>query len=261
MSNSSVKNFVGFLLIFLAISFFTGAGYFAYTRFLPIKTTMCSNPSAITVVIIDTTDPLSVYQLNVIKNKMRTLKDGLKPGEIIAIYGVPIVNKFTPDTHVEPFLKMCTPENGTNTSPLTGNPAKAKKNWDKEFSTPFDDKISQIYKATVSELSPIIETIKYVSSLEFSQYSENDIPKKLIIISDMLQNSELLSQYKTTDSFDSFSKKDSYQFARTNLSGADVTIYYLRRSNSKKQGKDHVLFWNQFITNNGGTLTSIESME
>ena len=107
-----------------------------------------------------------------------------------------------------------------------------------------------------STSSPIIETIRYVRNKEFPGAADIASSRRkgdtILIVSDLLQNSDLLSHYRgplppTSGLPQSFA---------LDLAGIEIGVRYLR---SKRDGHlqtgDHFAWWRKFFAEAGGPMT------
>jgi hypothetical protein len=78
----------------------------------------------------------------------------------------------------------------------------------------------------------------------------------------MLQHTPEHSHYNAMTSFQAFRLSPHYRRVRTDLRGIEVEIMYVRRETKPSvQGQKHIEFWQQYITDMGGILTHVVSLE
>src|SRR5262249_53067496 len=101
-----------------------------------------------------------------------------------------------------------------------------------------------------------------VSVSAFAGSGRQEIPKHLVIVSDMLQYTLEYSQYDRVQSFDTFRSSNYHRRVRADLKGADVEIIYIRRgTRNAVQGKAHIRFWEDYIRDANGSLTHVVPLE
>ena len=106
-----------------------------------------------------------------------------------------------------------------------------------------------------------MEAIKAVAVTEFIGEKNKSIPKHLIIVSDMMQHTSAYSHYRDLSNFSSYKTSKAFDQHLSNLNEVDVEIYYIRRPElSSKQGKSHILFWEQYIHAMGGALVRVRNI-
>jgi hypothetical protein len=157
----------------------------------------------------------------------------------------------------------CNPGNGTGVSDLTNNPTLMRMRWLESFNTPAEQAVGSSLMAAKSRNSPIMAAIQVVALDEFSADAVRNIPKALIIISDMLELTPYYSQYPSQGdlSFERFRRSPAYQKFRTDLHGARVTIDYVERPQVKIDTVKHVQFWNTWINDNQGRVDLIHRLQ
>ena len=97
-----------------------------------------------------------------------------------------------------------------------------------------------------------------VTKLGSEQLVSQKIPRRLIIISDLLQYVPGYSQYHPIADFEHFKTLPYYQNVRADLSGISVEFWYVRRQKTLNlQSKKHQDFWQDYITDQGGSVDKI----
>ena len=132
---------------------------------------------------------------------------------------------------------------GDHCQSLLRKPEKVAKKFELQFGLSLQKVLDKLRKGETYDESPIIETIQRLTQSEnFSSIAEN---RKIIIISDMLQNTRPINHYKKY-SADSFIESKYFNEVKPELNNTDVIIYYLASNNSKArnfQGERHKNFW------------------
>ena len=106
-----------------------------------------------------------------------------------------------------------------------------------------------------------MEAIQSISVSSLHKFISTNKKVNLVIVSDMLQNSETLSHYKEHMNFKKFKKQDFIKVS-SSLNDVLVTILYLRRDGAEKlQGRKHIVFWEQFFHDQGGILKRVVSID
>ena len=216
--------------------------------------TMCpiSGPYAYTTILIDGTDTFSAIQLADLQRYFRQLKDEVQKHGQIAIYAP---KEMSAAKLLRPVLKICNPGDSKGVSGITANPESIQRKYDRNFSDQIDRALGEGLNAQGSPTSPIMEMIQAVVIDGFP--IESTAPKRLVIVSDMLQNSDYYSHYRDEISFDVLRKNPAFQHVTTNLTGINVEILYIGRKGSENlQTNRHGLFWEAFIRHMNGNLRS-----
>ena len=89
-------------------------------------------------------------------------------------------------------------------SVLTSNPRLIKEKWDQRFSQPLEALFTKMLATPSADESPIFESIQSIAVTAFGSLPDSTTTRKLIVVSDMLQNVPEYSQYKTAWEFRGF---------------------------------------------------------
>jgi hypothetical protein len=215
------------------------------------------NYSAIFAVLLDTTDSLSPVQQEIAQKKL----DGF--AEQLPRYGKLEIFEVRPSSEglIEPLLQVCNPGRASDVNEWTGNPRLMDKRWHGEFMDPLDKSLKAALSESVSDRqSPIMEEIQQVSVQAFFE-TPPGTSKRLAIVSDMLQNSAVLNQYRHAEPFEEFELQPGFVKVKPQLNDVGVTILYVRRSSEfNRQGKRHVEFWQSFFAGSGARIEEIMSV-
>jgi hypothetical protein len=217
--------------------------------------TLCplNAPYPRTVVIIDVTDPLSESQRLSVRNKLDSLRDDLEKFEKLVIYALDETNFASP----EPIFSLCRPGTGQDANELYQNPKKIRARYDKQFGDPLDQLLLEVSNKKGAKVSPIMEMIRNVAYTK--DLAANDVRKRLIIVSDLLQHTKDYSHYRTKADYTKFSTSHFSSQVQAPLLDVDVYIHYLLRPKNKQlQSAGHVLFWEQYIAHAGANISGFQ---
>jgi hypothetical protein len=213
-------------------------------------------PNSVTAVLIDRTDNFNPTQQAALRDRLNDLRDRGARFDLLEIYTV----ESTKDNLLKPEFSMCNPGRGEDINQWTGNPHLVEEKWQTLFAAPLQHLFDSILDTQEAQISPIMESIQsiVVTRLGSQDLVAKKIPRKLIIISDLLQYVKNYSQYKPVGSFDSFLSTPYYQNVRADLTGISVEFWYLRRQKTLKlQGEKHVDFWRDYIQDQGGNVYKV----
>ena len=266
-SGNLIKDRIGAVLIVIALLalitiFFWGEfikeGYVEYdnTSYCPV-----SGSYAKTVLLIDLTDKITFIQEEKLRNFMRSLSDPKNPDAVeqhtmLSIY---LLNKNHMDGIPTPLVEICNPGSGEGLSELTGNPRLANRRFTERFLTPVDTAVGQIVDTKSSDISPIIESIRGIAVSAFSEAPKDGYEHRLIVISDMLQNSDSASHYHRGQ------KWNPTDLSKLNADLEHVSrveIKVISRKNfSYLQGKALVEYWREYFRASKSRLTTAKRWE
>lgn len=228
------------------------------------KTTLCPKDDLITAryaVLIDATDAFNPIQIRYLDRYFSTLKSQMPTGAEITLHQV------LPDSNrsLEPIYRRCKPRSGRDANSLYENPRRIEKQWSQAFVEPLDRLFDQLLSRDPAPYSPILESIQAVALTAYPPSSDRnrDVPRSLTIVSDMLQHTRNYSHYaKGAPSFDDLRSTSAYQRLRTDLSGVAVTILYVRRDKAEDtQGRSHIRFWENAMTDMGARIERVLSVD
>ena len=253
------------------IAIFLGIGtLYVLTKSDKLDENLCpvnNQPMRQTVLLIDTSDPLSPKHHEELKRLVRELQEPsstpnsehfyVAPGEALIVY------ELTADwRNLKSYIKVCNPGNNPQEDwdwkkDLTQGKSFASRNWKH-----FEEKIKEIFPSESSEEmphSPILESLSVIVPRHVP--SKRNLPPggvshtHLILFSDLLQNSELLSHYESYPKAKDFLRTLRLRELKTDLTRVDVSIFRLERSKySRWQTTDHFFWWSKLVREFEGTV-------
>ena len=239
------------------------AGAYVYTTAArpPVldRSSLCpvDGPRSVTVVLLDSTDDIP----EIAKREVKTVLVDM--AETLPTYGLLELRLL--DTTVaggRSIFARCNPGDGSGLSEYTANPLLAKKRWMDGFRDPLDEALQIGFRPLPGKTSPIMETVQRIAVERFTGRAAEEIPKSLILISDMLEHEPDYSQYTVDLSYSRYKASRAYKKFRTNLHGAEVTIYYIQRLSAKPiNSVDHIRFWAEWIRDNNGRLKQANKLQ
>jgi len=213
--------------------------------------TLCpvNGPRAFTAVLIDRTDAISEVSRADVAVKLHDLLDLVPRYGQLELFSITATVKVPMAAE----LSKCNPGQGKYVDPMTGAPEMVQKTFASQFQAPLDSALSQMLALNEAPASPIMEAIQAVAVSSFSGEARRDRPKKLIIVSDLLQHSPNFSQYRDrAATFAQFQKSAGYKAVAADIRGVDVEILYLQRATQHGlQTDDHIRFWRDYFAAQG----------
>ena len=184
-------------------------------------------------------------------------------GNLIQIYVVDEKRLSQPEG-LNPEIQLCVPKDFKDAQSLKNiegwveNEAFLKADYE-DFISKFTSIIDGLLQKAEGN-SPIMETFVRISNSE-SFLKHPTVPHNILIVSDMIQNSENWSHYpgrnQGTD-WDKFSSEmDDSIYMRLRLDEVNVQIFYARRQNDRDnsiQRTSHRRFWEKFFKNANANL-------
>jgi hypothetical protein len=223
------------------------------------QTSLCpvNGPQSETVVLLDSTDAIP----DIAKHEIRTTL--IDMAETLSQYELLEIRLLDPNiAGGRMIFSKCNPGDGSNLSEYTANPRLAKQRWMDGFREPLDGAMEAGFRPAPGKTSPIMETIQQIAVDRFTGRNVEDIPKTLVVISDMLEHGPDYSQYSGDLSYDRFKGSRAYRKVRTDLHGAAVEIYYIQRATGRPiNSVDHIRFWAEWIRDNNGRFKQASKLQ
>jgi hypothetical protein len=223
------------------------------------RATLCplDGPRSATVVLLDSTDDLP----DVAKREVRTILSDMV--ETLPAYGLMEIRLLDPKlAGGRSIFAKCNPGNGSGLSEYTANPVLARKRWLDGFRGPLDAALQAGLDPLPGKTSPIMETVQHIAVERFTGRASEEIPKSLVLISDMLEHEPDYSQYAGDLSYGRYKASRAYRKFQTNLYGAEVSIYYVQRQSGRPlNSADHIRFWADWIRDNNGRLKQATKLQ
>jgi hypothetical protein len=253
---------LGGALAVLALGVLSAGAYVYTTAARPPqldRATLCpvDGPRSATVVLLDSTDDLP----DIAKREVRTILVDM--AETLPTYGLIEIRVLDPSlAGGRSIFAKCNPGDGSGLSEYTANPVMAKKRWLDGFREPLDGALQAGLHPLPGKTSPIMETVQRIAVERFTGRASEEIPKSLVLISDMLEHEADYSQYAGDLSYARYKASRAYRKFQTNLYGAEVTIYYIQRASAKPISTvDHIRFWAEWIRDNNGRLKQATKLQ
>ena len=174
-----------------------------------------------TVALLDLTDPLNKAQKEFFLKEIEALKNIIPKHHSLTIYTL----DEELDLNKSRKITMCNPgtlEDIESTyDKISINPKEIKIKWEEGFSEQISDTVNNIIFQNASQnSSPVMEMFQLIALNEFKGFSGTD--NEIIILSDMIQNTDGISMYQNNlPSFSTFKKSEYFSKVKTNLSSQE----------------------------------------
>ena len=216
-------------------------------------------PAEVVAVILDMSDRLTEVQLLSVRNHLnRLMYTELPRFTYVEAYAV----QDRAGVVAEPVIGLCNPGKGDDLNRIYQNPELARKRWEQDFAAMLSAKLDELLAAPDSASSPIFEAVQAVAVRSFNKPEYDDVPKRLIVVSDLLQNVPAkgagASHYRGVPDFDDFKASPYFSQVRADLNAVRVHLYYMNRSDHRIQGVEHIRFWDDYFGAQGATVETVE---
>jgi hypothetical protein len=213
-------------------------------------------PADVTVILLDVSDKFSEPQRIQVQNHLARLRDSISRFGLVEVYTVDRLRRRV----TEPVVHVCNPGTGADLNRIYQNPALARKKWD-AFASSLTADIDRQISAPALSTSPIFEAIQATALRTFGNPKHDGLPKRLVIVSDLLQHVPgALSMYDGVPPFESFKTTPYFTRVRSDLSGVSVLVFYLTRPGVEQQDRRHIAFWDGYFQAQGARMDGVEKV-
>ena len=199
-----------------------------------------------TILVIDMTDPWTAGQKEFLSVRADQLKRELRAFERFSIYGIT-------DAHItlpQPLMSLCNPGDPQSVNFLVRTPARVQADFEERFRAPLRRLVAGLDRTRSAKRTPIIETLR---ALAITDEFDEEIERRLVIFSDMLQNTDY-SQINADADLDYFEVFEASGFANDlpDLNDVQVEVLYIPSAKyEKRQTPEHLQFWKKFFEDSG----------
>lgn len=142
-----------------------------------------------TAIIIDKTDEYSQQQAGLIAATIRRARDRLDVGERFTLFELDQFGQFDPRGE----FSLCNPGRGDQVNALFRNPERIEERFNEKFDRPLETVLEDLVVPKEAPNSPVLEAMARLGQTE--AFSNRAPQRRIIIISDMLQNSDVFTAY------------------------------------------------------------------
>lgn len=210
--------------------------------------TLCpkTGPVEQVLVLVDVTDPVGPIAQADILNQLDAIADGLPRGGLFELRTLK-----TGDTRTNTIFSTCNPGDGSDLDHWTGNPEAARKRWAESFDGPLKAAMDDALQAESADTSPIMAGVQQIAVDNLGTQHAKSIPNRLIIVSDLLENTPAFSIYRSGPDFEAYRASSAPAEYGTDLAGATVEVWLLRRG-TDFVGSELADFWADWVDDNHG---------
>jgi hypothetical protein len=252
LSNRQSNALAGLLLLVAVVAI---GGMLASSRLTSgqLGADFCSSkgPAGVLVVGLDATDVLSDAQHLDVRNRLETAFAGMPANWRVEVWNVAPVSGVATMTG----SAVCKPE--VHVSSWTGNPKRAQQRFE-QFSESVNRTLSAVLSQPASSESPILESLQAVGLRSFGSPAFATVKqRRLILVSDLVQNTRLISFTKSLMPYDAFRSSKGFDALRAPLAGAQIDILFLSRPNSISASA-LIGWWQQYFVDTGASIASVQ---
>ena len=200
-----------------------------------------------TVVLLDVTDPLGSEQVTAVAKRIKALEEfELQRGELVTLC---TVGRYE-DTDVRRWF--CTRYPGRAANPVFETPRRVAARCDSLFSRPLMKALTATFAPARSDRSAVTAAIQEVA--EFEEFGRGIPFRRLILVSDLMENTGSLSFYRTPLNSGTGPASAWLEEHRAALRGASVEVLEVSRAGISVSERAALrAFWRQYFTACGAT--------
>ena len=203
-----------------------------------------SGPAAGLAVLLDLTDPLKRVQLERLRRFIDRRIAEAVPNTLIAVGAVRV------DASARgPDFTLCKPASGEQASKIYENPRRIEERYRKKFRQPLDNIFERMLRSPTANSSPIMESLQALL-VGAPGFVDAKYPRRVIIVSDLLQNSAAFSFYRG-DNWRRFVHSPNAQRLAGRLEGVVVEICRVPRPNARVNEAEVDDFWVNYFDRAG----------
>jgi hypothetical protein len=203
--------------------------------------------------LLDRTDPYPEKTRPLLMAELIKEAEKLAPNERFSLYAIQDERN---DIPVKLFSK-CSPGNKNTVSTISDTPLLTEKKFRTEFLADLQKTVQSIKMNHETSQSRIMEGLSFVKNIH--QFDESVSRKRLIIFSDLLENSNVANQI-TTGIIPYAELKDINFVPQAKLSDVDVKLIYVSNPDWRHiQSSAHYQFWQDYFGKAG--VNSAKSLE
>lgn len=218
--------------------------------------TLCRSegPSSITAVLLDQTDSFGSITKSDLEVQIRDLFGTIQENHEISIFTV----DSTQEKVLDPIIQVCNPGDPDKADPLIRSKEIIRRRLREKFWQPLEEALSNLLNKKEAPSSPIMESVQSVSITHFQSIKRRSIPRRLIIISDFLQNSAAVSFYRDNPNYEHFKKTPEFRGLNPDLRGVDIEMWLIQRKQPQQgDGGSLLKFFSSWLSEHGGRVVRV----
>lgn len=178
-------------------------------------------------ILLDLTDPLGATQSIALRAKLDRMIGASPRGTLVALGRV----SDQPD-QLGAAIAICRPMTGEEAGDIVRNSTQVEARYREAFTIPLQRELAAMLDATEASQSPIMEGLQALLGGVAAMPVEANAPRRIVIVSDLLQHSAAMSFYRGDD-WASFRASPDFARLARNLDDAEVTIIRVPRPGAR----------------------------
>lgn len=241
------------LLVVITVATITAVALLPSDEVLAADLCPVSGANGHTTLLIDATDPFTYTQQRAVQQLVTQMAEPAKTpqGTLLTVY---VFGESVPSS-AEPLFERCSPGRGDDKSEMTHNLKLWKQRFEREFHQPLDEMVKRMPPQAAAAKSPILQMLQIVG-LNFKKRNAKG-HLRLIVVSDLLQNTAELSLYRELPDYAVFRTRPEMQRLRADLGGVTVQAHMLMNT-PQLQNRRLLKFWEDYFGDMGARLPTVQ---
>ena len=148
-------------------------------------------------------------------------------------------------------------------SEWTENPRLIRRRLEERFERPLEELFAELLGREPASTSPLMESVQSVAVSVLGRHEYAGLPKRLILVSDLMQNTRNLSFFHQAVDYEGFAATAGADALRTDLRGTAVEVLFVQRAAHQRLDGTRGLidFWQRWIEEQGGALHRVARID
>ncbi|MBB35040.1 MAG: hypothetical protein CME88_02530 [Hirschia sp.] len=203
-----------------------------------------------TVLLIDQSDPFSTNDFGWVEAFIDQEARQLPKYGRLTVMTPNVKNPYDP----QQVFSQCSTGSADAANPFFENPRMVEDNWRMQFRDPLNAAVRTVLEDQVAPSSPLAEAIH--SIFDRADFSPPGDKRRVVIISDLIQNSENFNFYRMGADFETFSTSRLAQDVR-DTGGAQVVARIVPRQSYDLPMSDVKAFWSSYFSTANADFSSV----
>ncbi len=148
----------------------------------------------------------------------------------------------------------CSPGSVEDANPVFQNPRMIDDIWRDTFYTPLKEKIEQAMLETRQPSSPLLEAVYSIA--DRADFQRTKKPRKIVMVSDLMQHSEAMSFYRSGAGFDKLAETKLAE-RMPDMQGVEVAARIVPRQEYDLPMSEVKAFWRAYFDQTGADFGSV----
>ncbi len=214
-----------------------------------------TGPAALTAILVDATDRIgTISRTDVLARLDEYIAASLEDEMVVGYEAKPVGAEMD-----EPLLTVCHPGDPDQASEWTENPRLIRRRLEERYEKPLNDLFVDLLNREEAPTSPLMESVQSVAVSLLGRREYEEIRKRLVLVSDLMQHSENLSFFRQPVDYEEFAAGVGANALSTDLGGTAVEILFVQRAAHRRLPDTRRLigFWERWVEDQGGFVERV----